>query len=72
MKWMMWRVALLIAVGLPVAVGAQAGTEAKGDKIDQKMLKDSTYTGCVEPGSTPGTFMLTHLATHHIGKDALQ
>ena len=66
MKWMMWSVALMVAAVLPVAVGAQ---KAKGDKMDKKAMKDSTYTGCLEAGSASDTFMLTDVVADHTGKD---
>ena len=76
MKWMMSSVAMLIAVVLSVTAIAQSGgTVARGDKMDKmdKMeMKDTTHTGCVEAGSAPGTFMLTHLAADdHMGKDTV-
>jgi len=72
MKSMMWSVAMLIAVVLPVAAGAQSGTMAKGDKMDKMEMKDATYTGCIEAGSTAGTFVLTHVADDHMAKDAMK
>src|SRR5260221_5015852 len=72
MKSMMWSVALLVAAVLPVAVSAQAGTMAKGDKMDKMEMKDATYTGCIAAGTTAGPFMLTHVADDHMGKDAMK
>src|SRR5260221_7223467 len=72
MKSMMWSVALLVAAVLPVAVSAQAGTMAKGDKMDKMEMKDATYTGCIAAGTAAGTFMLTHVADDHMGKDAMK
>src|SRR5712671_2815105 len=72
MKWMTWSVALLVAAVLPAAVGAQAGTMAKGDKMDKMEMKDATYTGCIAAGTAAGTFMLTHVADDHVGKDAMK
>src|SRR5258708_6870936 len=69
MKWMTWSVALLVAAVLPVAVSAQSGTMAKGDKME---MKDATYTGCIAAGTAAGTFMLTHVADDHMGKDAMK
>jgi hypothetical protein len=69
MKWMMWSVALMVAMVLPVAVGAQSGTKANGDKTDKKAMKDSTYTGCLEAGSASDTFMLTDVVADYTGKD---
>jgi len=60
MKWMMSSVAMLVAVVLPAAVGAQSGTMAKGDKMDKMEMKDATYTGCIAAGTAAGTFTLTH------------
>jgi pentapeptide MXKDX repeat protein len=73
----MASVAVLVAAVLSVVAGAQSsGTTGKGDKMDKmdKMeMKDTTYTGCVEAGSAPGTFALTHLgADDHTGKDAMK
>ena len=72
MKSMMWSVAMLVAVVLPVAAGAQSGTMAKGDKMDKMEMKDATYTGCIAVGTAAGTFMLTHVADDHMGKDAMK
>jgi hypothetical protein len=74
MKWMMSSVAMLIAVVVSVTATAQSGgTMAKGDKMDKMEMKDTTHTGCIEAGSAPGTFMLTHLtADDHMGKDTMK
>ena len=71
MKWMMSSVAVVVAMVLSVAVAAQSGgTMAKGDKM---ATKDATHTGCIEAGSAPGTFTLTHLsADDHMAKDAMK
>ena len=73
MKWMMSSVAMLIAVVLSVTAIAQSGgTMARSDKMDKMEMKDTTHTGCIEAGSAPGTFMLTHLAADdHMGKDTM-
>ena len=72
MKWMMSSVALLVAAVLPVAVGAQSGTMAKGDKMDKMKMKDATYTGCIAAGTAAGAFVLTHAVDGHMGKDAMK
>jgi pentapeptide MXKDX repeat protein len=74
MKWMMSSVAMLIAVAVSVTAGAQpGGTMANGDKMDKMEMKDTTHTGCIEAGSGPGTFMLTHVtADDHMGKDTMK
>src|SRR5260370_19850 len=74
MKWIMSSVAVLVAAVLSVGVAAQSnGTMGKGDKMNKMEMKDSTYTGCVETGSEPGSFTLTHLAAEdHMGKDAMK
>src|SRR5258708_1700515 len=72
MKSMMWSVALLVAAVVPVAVGAQSGTMAKGHKMDKMEMKDATYTGCIAAGTAAGTFMLTHVVDDHMGKDAMK
>jgi hypothetical protein len=74
MKWIMSSVAVLVAAELSVGAAAQSsGTMGKGDKMDKMKMKDTTYTGCVEAGSEPGSFALTHLAADdHMGKDAMR
>ena len=74
MKWMMSSVAMLIAVVVSVTAIAQSGGPmARGDKMDKMEMKDTTHIGCIEAGSAPGTFMLTHLtADDHMGKDTMK
>jgi hypothetical protein len=74
MKWIISSVAVLVAAVLSVGAAAQSsGTMAKGAKMDKMAMKDTTYIGCVEPGSEPGSFALTHLAADdHMGKDAMK
>ena len=72
MKMIISSVAMLVAAVLSVAASAQSGgTMARGGKMDQ-MAKDQVYTGCVEAGTPGATFMLTHIAADHMGKDAVQ
>ena len=74
MKWMMPSVGVLVATVLSGSVAAQSSsTAANGGKMDKMAMKDTTYTGCVEAGSAPTSFMLTHLAADdHMGKDAMK
>ena len=74
MKWMMPSVGVLVAAVLSGSVAAQSSsTAANGGKMDKMAMKDTTYTGCVEAGGTPGAFTLSHLAADdHIGKDAMK
>ena len=74
MKWSMSSVAILIAAVSSVALGAQSGgTMTKGDKMDKMEMMDANYTGCIEAGSTAGTFVLTRVATaNHMGKDMMK
>jgi pentapeptide MXKDX repeat protein len=74
MKWIMSSVAVLVAAVLSVGVAAQSnGTMGKGDKMNEMEMKDATYTGCVEAGSEPGSFTLTHLAAEdHMDSDAMK
>ena len=74
LKLMMSSGGALIAAMLSVTVAAQSGgTSANGGKMDKMAMKDTTYTGCVEAGSAPTSFMLTHLAADdHMGKDAMK
>jgi hypothetical protein len=74
MKWMMSTGGALIAAMLSVSVAAQSGgTATSGGNMDKMAMKDTTYTGCVEAGGAPKSFMLTHLAAdHHMGQDAMK
>jgi pentapeptide MXKDX repeat protein len=74
MKWIMSSVAVLVAAVLSVGVAAQSnGTMGKGDKATEMEMKDATYTGCVEAGSEPGSFTLTHLAAEdQMDSDAMK
>ena len=74
MKWIMSSVAVLVAAVLSMGSAAQSnGTMGKGDKMNKMEMKDTAYTGCVEAGSEPGSFTLTHLAAEeHMGKDAMK
>jgi len=73
MKWMMSGVAVLAAGAFLVALEAQSvGAMAQGDKMDTMKMKDTTYTGCVEAGSTPGMFTLTHLTVDGMSKDSMK
>jgi len=74
LKLMMSSGGALIAAMLSVTVVAQSsGTSANDGKMDKMAMKDATYTGCVEVGSAPTSFMLTHLAAaEHMGKDAMK
>ena len=74
MKVIMSSVVVLVAAVLSVGIAAQSGGKmAKGDKMDKMAMKDATHTGCIEAGSAPGTFTLTHLAADdHMAKDAMK
>jgi hypothetical protein len=71
MKSSMSGVAILVAAVCSVAVAAQSGaTMAKGDAMSKMEMKDTTYTGCIEAGSTDGSFTLTHLSgDDHMAKE---
>jgi len=62
MKHMVSSVVILVAMAVSVAVRAQSGGTMAADKMDSMDMKDTTYVGCVEAGSTPGAFTLTHVA----------
>jgi pentapeptide MXKDX repeat protein len=74
MKGIMSSVAVLVAAVVSVGVAAQSnGTMRNGDKMTEMEMKDATYTGCVEAGSEPGSFTLTHLAAEdHMGNAAMK
>ena len=74
MKWMMSSVAVLIAMVLSSAIAAQSGgATAKRGTMDKMATKDATHTGCIEAGSAPGTFTLTHLAADdHMAQNAMK
>jgi len=61
-------VAVALSVGaMGVQAAGQAGTMGKMDKP-----METSYTGCVEAGSTAGSFVLTHAATSDMmGKDMM-
>lgn len=71
MKVSMSGVAILVAAVWSGAVAAQSGaTMAKGETMSKMEMKDTTYTGCIEAGSTDGSFTLTHLSgNEHMAKD---
>ena len=73
MKWMMSSIGVLAAL-LSVSLVAQSGgAAANGGNMERMAMKDVAYTGCVEAGSAPSRFMLTHLAADdHMGKDAMK
>jgi len=52
--------ALLVVVAA-VAVRAQTGGAIHGDHKMEQMSPDMTYLGCVEAGSMPKAFVLTHV-----------
>ena len=59
MKWMMSSVVVLVGAVLSGGVAAQSSaTAAKDDKMGNMAMKDATHTGCIEAGSTKGTFTL--------------
>jgi hypothetical protein len=74
MKWMIPSVGALVAAMLSVSVAAQSGgATTNGAKMDKMAMKDASYTGCLEAGGAPSSFMLTHLAADdHMGKDAMK
>ena len=74
MKWNLSGIAILVAAVCSVAVTAQSGTTmAKGDTMSKMEMKDTTYTGCIEAGSTVGSFTLTHLSSdERMGKEMMK
>lgn len=71
MKWSMTGVAIVVAAVWSVSVAAQSGaTMAKGDTMQ---MKDTTYSGCIEAGSSDGSFSLTHLSgDDHVSKGKMK
>jgi len=83
---MLCAAALMIGAG-GQPVGATAGQDKMGqdkmgqDKMGQDKMSqdakthvmDKAYTGCLEAGKAPRTYVLTHLAAagDHMGKDAM-
>jgi len=66
-------VAILFAALVSVGVGAQTGgTMAKDDMMGKMDMKDTTYTGCIEPGSAAGVFTLTHVVEDRMGKGMMK
>ena len=67
------NVAILVVAVLSVGVGAQTGGTMAKDQMAGKMdMKATTYTGCIETGSAPGTFTLTHVVEDHMGKGMMK
>ena len=76
MKLALASAAALCATVLAVGVDAQStGMAPVGkDKMSQDTMgrKDVSYTGCVETGKAPRTYVLTRVAAdEHMGKDAM-
>ena len=68
--------AATMAVGMAAGASAQAtmpkDSMAKTDSMAMAKTAPTSYTGCVEAGSTAGTFVLTHFsADMAMGKDAM-
>ena len=67
MKWMMSSVVVLVTAVLSAGVAAQSSaTATKDDKMGKMAMKDATHTGCIEAGSTQGTFALKLAADDHM------
>ena len=67
-------VAAVIGVSAGAAARAESGQDKMGpDKMGKMDVHDQSYTGCVEAGKTPRTYVLTHIAKadDHMGKDAM-
>ena len=57
MQWSSANVTILVVGMLSVGVVAQTGGTMARDQMAGKMdMTDTTYTGCIEAGSAPGTF----------------
>jgi len=79
---MKFTVASVAAVCAAVVIGVSAGATARAESRQDKMgpdkmgkmdVHDQSYTGCVEAGKTPRTYVLTHVAKadDHMAKDAM-
>ena len=67
-------VAVVIGVSAGAAARAESGQDKMGpDKMGKMDVHDQSYTGCVEAGKTPRTYVLTHVAKadDHMAKDAM-
>lgn len=67
-------IAAMLVGSLAAGVSAQTGQDKMGqDSMGKAQTKAGSYTGCVEAGETPRTYVLTHVATadSHMGKDAM-
>src|SRR5262245_62897767 len=58
---------------LAARVSAQTGQGTMGQDSMGKSQTKASYTGCVEAGETPRTYVLTHVTTadNHMGKDTM-
>jgi hypothetical protein len=67
------KIAILVVTVLSVGVGAQTGGTMAREHMAGKMdMKAAAYTGCIEAGSAPGTFTLTHVVEDHMGKGMMK
>jgi hypothetical protein len=67
-NWTRPAITIMAVAAMSYVAAAQSGA----DKMAQPMGKDKTYTGCVEAGTSAGTFTLTHItADSSMGKDAM-
>ena len=60
---------IALALGCVATTAAQSGTMDK--KSDKMMGKSMSMTGCVEAGSTAGSYMLTHMDMDKMSKSKM-
>lgn len=66
--------AVVIAVSGGTTVLAKSGQDKMGpDQMGKMDMHGESYTGCVEAGKTPRTYVLTHVAAadDHMAKDGM-
>lgn len=70
MKFVVTSVAALCAAAV---IGIHAQDKMGPDQMGKMEKHDQSYTGCVEAGKAPHTYVLTHIAAteDHMGKGAM-
>jgi hypothetical protein len=69
MKWL-WSISVA-TMALSTFAAAQSGA-AMGKSATADMSMTDTYVGCVEAGSAPGSFVLTHVSHDSMHKPSMK
>ena len=69
MKWL-WSVSVTMVAASSIVTAQSGGTMGKAAMADKGMSE--TYVGCVEAGSTPGSFVLTHVSHESMHNESMK